>query len=144
MITVKTPFIYYLLTKVLLLKFPKELEGNHLILLVTSLKVQDWQAARLEWMGCKWGVRKGSAVWLEGEESNRAEARQRCKFKGELFLINGRDLKGKEMAERPRLISEKEAIWGGEMVRNKDREGCEDRWRGRNDEESRWGHPCEC
>lgn len=36
--------------------------------------------------------------------------RQRCKFKGEFTFKNGRDLKGKEVAERPRLISERVAI----------------------------------
>lgn len=51
-------------------------------------------------------------LWLEGAERNRAVARWTCRFEGELFLKNGNDLKGKEMAEKPRLISETSYLRG--------------------------------
>lgn len=90
-------------------------------------KVQEWQQPR--WSECAltegWERRVQMflwRIWLEEEEGNRAGARYRCRFKGELFLKNRRDLKGEEMAVQPRLTSETIAIWEGKMMGSKDQE----------------------
>ena len=90
-------------------KWGKIREGKYYLNLarkfsVTSVKRAGIAGSQVKWTGCKRKGRKGSAVWLGGEWLAR-DVSSSFSFK------NGRDLKGKGMAERPRLISQRVAIW---------------------------------